>query len=149
MQDDVMPPVIDQEAKRPARPWRPSSLLTLAILCGAIASTAIGYLNASRLGVEPAKRLLILLIGVVELTLVTLVYTRLDGGGWSALARALVRGAVLVGGCALQLRLQRPRDEEFQRASGEYGSLWRPGFVAAVCGVVLEVALQGLVEEWL
>jgi hypothetical protein len=117
----------------------------VAFFGGVIAVTTVAFLNARRLGVEPVKRRLILLAGVIGLIAVIAVFVLFygDQGITSGLRVGTRVLAVLC--CLVQLRLQRPMDRAFQLRGTDYGSLWWPGIAAVIGGAVAEALILLLV----
>ena len=114
-------------------------------MCGVLASTAVAYLNAGRLGVDAAKRRLIPLTGLAGLLAVIGLFVLLygDSGVTSGLRVSIRVVAVLC--CLAQLRLQRPMDRAFQLRGADYGSLWGVGIAATIGGAVAEALILLLV----
>jgi len=105
----------------------------------------VAYLNAGRLGVDAAKRRLILLTGLAGLLAVIGLFVLLygDSGVTSGLRVSIRVVAVLC--CLAQLRLQRPMDRAFQLRGADYGSLWGVGIAATIGGAVAEALILLLV----
>jgi hypothetical protein len=145
MPDDLLRPTVGAGVDMSARPWRLMSQTYVAFFGGVLASTAIAYLNSGRLGVDAAKRRLILLTGlagfVVVIGVFLLVYG--DSGITSGMRVGIRVVAVLC--CMVQLRLQRPMDRAFQLRGADYGSLWRMGIAVTIGGAVVEGLILFLV----
>ncbi len=145
MPDELLRPTIGAGIDMSVRPWRLMSQTYVAFFGGVIASTVIAFLNAGRLGVDAAKRRLILLIGAIGLVGVIVVFALLNGdGGITSGLRVAVR-AVAVVCCLIQLRIQRPMDRAFQLRGVDYGSLWGPGIAVTVGGAIAEALILVLV----
>ncbi|MGZ0146104.1 hypothetical protein ACXJJ3_03440 [Kribbella sp. WER1] len=145
MPDDLLRPTVGAGVDMSARPWRLMSQTYVAFFGGVLASTVVAYLNAGRLGVDVAKRRLILLSGVVGLLVVVAVFLLLyaDSGVTSGLRVGIRVVAVVC--CMAQIRLQRPMDRAFQLRGAEYGSLWGVGIAATIGGAVAEALILLLV----
>ncbi|HZX07065.1 hypothetical protein [Kribbella sp.] len=145
MPDDLLRPTVGAGVNMSARPWRLMSQTYVAFFGGVLASTVVAYLNAGRLGVDAAKRRLILLSGAVGLVVVVAVYLLLyaDSGITSGLRVGIRVVAVLC--CMAQIRLQRPMDRAFQLRGADYGSLWSVGIAATIGGAVTEALILVLV----
>lgn len=141
MPDELLRPTIGAGVDLSARPWRLMSQTYVAFFGGVIASTVIAFLNARRLGVDAARRRLILLTGAIGLVAVIAVFALLstDGSVTSGL-RVAIR-IVAVGCCLVQLRIQRPMDRAFQLRGAEYASLWGPGLALTIGGAVAEALI--------
>ncbi|MGW6196437.1 hypothetical protein ACWF0M_09845 [Kribbella sp. NPDC055110] len=144
MPDELLRPTVGAGVDMSARPWRLMSQTYVAFFGGVLASTAVAYLNAGRLGVDAAKRRLILLTGLVGLLAVIGVFVLLyDDSGTSGI-RVIIR-VVAVLCCLVQLRLQRPMDRAFQLRGADYESLWGVGIGVAVGAAIAEVMILVLV----
>ncbi|GAA3111494.1 hypothetical protein JOF29_004305 [Kribbella aluminosa] len=145
MPDDLLRPTIGAGVNMSVRPWRLMSQTYVAFFGGVIASTVVAYLNAGRLGVDAAKRRLILLSGLAGLVVVVAVFLLLyaDSGITSGLRVGIRVVAVLC--CMAQIRLQRPMDRAFQLRGAEYGSLWGVGIAATIGGAIAEALILLLV----
>ena len=139
MPDELLRPTIGAGVNMSVRPWRLMSQTYVAFFGGVIASTIIAFLNARRLGVDAAKRRLILLIGVVGLVAVIAVFSLLNGDDHVTSGLRVSTRVVAVLCCLVQLRLQRPMDRAFQLRGTDYGSLWGPGIAAAIGGAIAEL----------
>ncbi|HEY9339825.1 MAG TPA: hypothetical protein VIQ79_35615 [Kribbella sp.] len=145
MPDELLRPTVGAGVDMSARPWRLMSQTYVAFFGGVLASTAVAYLNAGRLGVDAAKRRLILLTGLAGLLAVIGLFVLLygDSGVTSGLRVSIRVVAVLC--CLAQLRLQRPMDRAFQLRGADYGSLWGVGIAATIGGAVAEALILLLV----
>ncbi|HEY4569758.1 MAG TPA: hypothetical protein VIH10_09845 [Kribbella sp.] len=145
MPDDLLRPTIGVGVDLSVRPWRLMSQTYVAFFGGVIAVTAVAFLNARRLGVEPVKRRLILLAGGIGLIAVIAVFVLFDGDqGITSGLRVSTRVLAVVC-CLVQVRLQRPMDRAFQLRGTDYGSLWWPGIAAVIGGAVAEALILLLV----
>lgn len=142
MPDDLLRPTVGAGVDLSARPWRLMSQTYVAFFGGVLASTAIAYLNAKRLGVDAAKRRLILLTGLAGLLVVIGVFVLAygDDSGLTSGLRVGIR-VVAVVCCMLQVRLQRPMDRAFQLRGADYGSLWGMGIAVTIGGAVAEALI--------
>jgi hypothetical protein len=145
MPDELLRPTVGAGLDMSARPWRLMSQTYVAFFGGVLASTAVAFLNAGRLGVDAAKRRLILLTGLVGLLAVVGVFVLLydDAGVTSGLRVSIRVVAVLC--CMVQLRLQRPMDRAFQLRGADYGSLWGWGIAVTIGGAIAEALILLLV----
>ena len=141
MPDDLLRPTIGAGVDLSVRPWRLMSQTYVAFFGGVIASTTIAYLNARRLGVDAAKRRLILLIGAAGLAIVIALFSFLNGGDDLTSGLRVGVRVVAVVCCLAQLRLQRPMDRAFQLRGTDYRSLWGPGIAATIGGAVAEALI--------
>jgi hypothetical protein len=145
MPDELLRPTIGAGVDMSARPWRLMSQTYVAFFGGVIASTVIAFLNARRLGVDAAKRRLILLTGAIGLVGVISVFALLNSDGdFTSGLRVAVR-AVAVVCCLIQLRIQRPMDRAFQLRGVDYGTLWVPGIAVTIGGAIVEALILVLV----
>lgn len=150
MPDELLRPTVGAGVDMSVRPWRLTSQTYVAFFGGVLASTAVAFLNAGRLGVDAAKRRLILLTGLVGLLAVIGVFVLLYGTGdagdtgvTSGLRVSIRVVAVLC--CLVQLRLQRPMDRAFQLRGADYGSLWGWGIAVTIGGAIAEALILFLV----
>lgn len=145
MPDELLRPTVGAGVDLSARPWRLMSQTYVAFFGGVLASTAVAFLNAGRLGVDAGKRRLILLSGLAGLLVVIGVFVLLygDTGVTSGLRVSIRVVAVLC--CLAQLRLQRPMDRAFQLRGADYGSLWGVGIAVTVGGAIAEALILYLV----
>jgi hypothetical protein len=145
MPDELLRPTVGAGLDMSARPWRLMSQTYVAFFGGVLASTAVAFLNAGRLGVDAAKRRLILLTGLVGLLAVIGVFVLLyDDAGLTSGVRVSIR-VVAVLCCLVQLRLQRPMDRAFQLRGADYGSLWGWGIAVTIGGAIAEALILFLV----
>jgi hypothetical protein len=133
MPDELLRPTIGAGVDMSVRPWRLMSQAYVAFFGGVIASTAVAFLNSRRLGVDAAKRRLILLTGLVGLVAVVALFVLLDGESLQVSSRVVAVLCFMV-----QLRLQRPMDRAFQLRGTDYGSLWAVGIGLTIGGAVTE-----------
>jgi hypothetical protein len=145
MPDELLRPTIGAGVDMSVRPWRLMSQTYVAFFGGVIGATVVAFLNSGRLGVDAAKRRLILLTGLVGLVAVVAVSTLLDGDADVMSSLRVVTRVVAVLCCLVQLRLQRPMDRAFQLRGTDYGSLWGVGIAAAIGGAVVETLILLLV----
>ncbi|MGY4766465.1 hypothetical protein ACXC9Q_06035 [Kribbella sp. CWNU-51] len=141
MPDELLRPTIGAGVDMSVRPWRLMSQAYVAFFGGVIGSTIIASLNARRLGVDAAKRRLILLIGAGGLVAVIAVSTLLNGDDDLASGFGVAIRVVAIVTCLAQLRLQRPMDRAFQLRGTDYGSLWGPGIAATIGGAIAEALI--------
>lgn len=145
MTDELLRPTIRTSAGS-ERPWRVGSQGYVAFFGGALAVTAIAYLNSGRLGMPAKDRRTLLVIGGVALA-VELLIARLvaDLVAMNAL-RLIVRAIALLGYLAMA-RLQHTPERVFQLRGGEHARLWGPG-LAAVFGLGIPEILLIAVVVW-
>ncbi|WP_329477976.1 hypothetical protein OG555_37555 [Kribbella sp. NBC_01484] len=141
MPDELLRPTIGAGVDMSVRPWRLMSQAYVAFFGGVIGSTIIASLNARRLGVDAAKRRLILLIGAGGLVAVIAVSSLLNGDDDLASGLGVGIRVVAILTCLAQLRLQRPMDRAFQLRGTDYGSLWGPGIAATIGGAIAEALI--------
>jgi hypothetical protein len=141
MPDELLRPTIGAGVDMSVRPWRLMSQTYVAFFGGVIGSTIIASLNARRLGVDAAKRRLILLIGAGGLVAVIAVSSLLNGDDDLASGLGVGIRVVAILTCLAQLRLQRPMDRAFQLRGTDYGSLWGPGIAATIGGAIAEALI--------
>ncbi|WP_405066373.1 hypothetical protein OG558_32290 [Kribbella sp. NBC_01510] len=141
MPDELLRPTIGAGVDMSVRPCRLMSQAYVAFFGGVIGSTIIASLNARRLGVDAAKRRLILLIGAGGLVAVIAVSSLLNGDDDLASGLGVGIRVVAILTCLAQLRLQRPMDRAFQLRGTDYGSLWGPGTAATIGGAVAEALI--------
>ena len=141
MPDELLRPTIGAGVDMSVRPWRLMSQTYVAFFGGVIGSTIIASLNARRLGVDAAKRRLIVLIGAGGLVAVIAVFTLLSGDNDLTSGFGVGIRVVAILTCLAQLRLQRPMDRAFQLRGTDYGSLWGPGIAATIGGAIVEALI--------
>jgi hypothetical protein len=147
MPDELLRPTIGAGVDMQVRPWRLMSQTYVAFFGGVIASTVIAFLNARRLGVDSAKRRLILLTGAIGLVGVIIVFALLNSDGRLTSGLRVALRALAVVCCLAQLRIQRPMDRAFQLRGTDYSSLWVPGIAATVGGAIVEALILVVVTE--
>ena len=128
------------------RPWRLMSQTYVAFFGGVIASTVIAFLNARRLGVDAARRRLILLTGAAGLVAVTVAFALPFGEYGETPVPSVVVTALAMGCSFVQQRIQRPMDRAFQLRGTDYRPLWGPGIAATVGGVAVQILIASLVD---
>lgn len=145
MPDELLRPTIGAGVDLSVRPWRLLSQSYVAFFGGVIAATVIASLNARRLGVDAAKRRLILVIGGIGFVVAAAVFIVLErrlgaDDPYSAVPNVAMTVIAVV--CSiLQQRLQRPMDRAFQLRGSDYRSLWGPGIAATLGGLAIQAAL--------
>ncbi|MFF0341224.1 hypothetical protein [Kribbella sp. NPDC004875] len=145
MPDELLRPTIGAGVDMSVRPWRLMSQTYVAFFGGVLASTVVAYLNSGRLGVDAAKRRLILLTGLVGLAAVIAVFALFDSDADVTSGLRVSTRVVAVLCFLVQLRLQRPMDRAFQLRGTDYGSLWGVGIAATIGGAVAETLILLLV----
>ncbi|MEV5968068.1 hypothetical protein AB0L70_40255 [Kribbella sp. NPDC051952] len=141
MPDELLRPTIGAGVDMSVRPWRLMSQTYVAFFGGVVASTVIAFLNSGRLGVEAAKRRLILLTGLVGLVAVVVVFALVDGDEDVTSGLRVSSRVIAVVCCLVQLRLQRPMDRAFQLRGTDYGKLWVPGVAVTIGGAIAEALI--------
>jgi hypothetical protein len=153
--DDLFAPALAGKRRRVIpkgeRPWRLSSQLYVAFFGGALAVTAIAWLNARRLGVAGTKLRLIPLIGLAGLVATVAVVEIFGGGEIGSSQRILARVVALAtGGVLYGLQVSADRVYHAYTEGDEdavYDSLWRPGLAATFgLGIVQALLLVGALE---
>jgi hypothetical protein len=147
MPDELLRPTIGAGVDMKVRPWRLMSQTYVAFFGGVIASTVIAFLNARRLGVDAAKRRLILLTGAAGLVGVIAVFALLDADSDVTSGFRVAVRVVAVLCCLVQLRIQRPMDRAFQLRGTDYAPLWGPGIAITIGGAVAEAFLLVIVAR--
>jgi hypothetical protein len=145
--DELLRPSL-QDVRRPAaggRPWRLSSQFYVAFFGGALAVTALAWLNAGRLGATREVKRRILVAGTVGVVASVVVSYTFFGNDYGSAARIGYRVVGVVTSIVL-FRLQRSADRVYQfRAPGshddQYDRMLVPGLVAVVAGGVLQLAI--------
>ena len=124
------------------RPWQLGSEFYVAFFGGVLAVTAIAWLNAGRLGLEPARRWLILGLGAAGLVVMLVVLAVLDFEPGRAYRFAgQITGVVVFGGYyAIQKEADRVYST-FAPDDEEYDSLWIPGLIAVIVGFIVQLAI--------
>jgi ABC-type enterobactin transport system permease subunit len=150
-EDELLRPAlagVEHELPVPGRrPWRLSSQLYVGFFGGALATTVIAWLNATRLGLPQRDRLLIAGVGVLGLVAAAVAVLVIDPGSVQPIR--LVLGVSGIATAALQSPLQKNADRRygFRHGEGSYDSLWVPGLVAVlVLGTAQNAALYLLVQ---
>ena len=142
MSDEAIDPVAMVSRVPGRRPWRPFSLLYVALLGGSLAVTVIACLDAGRLGAGSRERRLILVSGALGflLTVPVVVFVVAamlhDAAGG---VRFALRAPAVVAALA-QIGILGRFDRTFREQRGEYGSVWLPGLLAVVLGGIGEAA---------
>lgn len=141
--DDLFAPalagVTGELAAAGSRPWRLGSQLYVGFFGGALAATAIAWLNAERLGLKPRDRWPIVAAGALGLV-VTVAAAAIYGSSATMTLR-LFLNAGGIGTAAAQRRTQSAADRRYGFRHGEegYDSLWGPGFAAVIGLGLLEL----------
>lgn len=148
MPDELLRPTIGAPVDLSVRPWRLMSQTYVAFFGGVIAATTIAFLNARRLGVDAAKRRLILLTGAVGLLVSIVVVFSVNLGAddpYSAVPNVATTAVALVTSY-VQQKIQRPMDRAVQLRGIEYRPLWGPGIAAAIGGMAVQTLIVYLVD---
>ncbi|MEH1014187.1 hypothetical protein V6U90_13875 [Micromonospora sp. CPCC 206060] len=146
MPDPLLTPTITATPQVGAPPWRPQSLLVPAVLGGALAVTALGLINAARLGRPPSARLAVLGTGLLALgarIVATLILAPSTGGP----ARAIGTVAGVLAWLVVRGTQNRPF-RAYELRGGEPARLFWPGLAAiAACGLT-EAVLLAILLGW-
>jgi hypothetical protein len=155
--EELLAPTIGRQwAGGMPRPWQVTSQFWIAFLGGVLAVTAIAWMNAGRLNVDPRRRRWIAIIGAVALGANLAFWLRrpLSGDGflrWAGGASDIRLYSRILGVVAYlaYARLQRHEDRAYMYlAAPQYESLWKAGMIATfVLGPLQGVALPGI--AWL
>ena len=143
MPDELLRPTIGAPVDLSVRPWRLMSQTYVAFFGGVIAVTTIAFLNARRLGVDAAKRRLILLTGAVGLIASLFVLFTIDfrtDDPYEAVQNAATTAIASVTSY-VQQRIQRAMDRAVQLRGIDYRPLWGPGIAASVGGIAVLMLL--------
>ncbi len=127
-------------------PWRISSQFVVGFLGGALATTAIAWLNARRLRLRPGRRRGILIVGaagvVLSLVLAAILFRTAAPGLRPASAVRLSNRLVGLLVYLVLAKIQLPGDRLFAvHGGGEHASLWIAGALAIVLGGLLQALL--------
>jgi hypothetical protein len=150
MPDELLRPTIGAGVDLSVRPWRLMSQTYVAFFGGVIASTVIASFNARRLGVDAAKRRLIIVTGAIGLVMALAVFILLErllgaDDPYSAVPNVAAT-VIAVSSSALQQRFQRPMDRAFQLRGSDYRPLWGPGIAATAGGWAIQALIVYLVD---
>jgi hypothetical protein len=145
--DDLLRPSLQDVRNLPAggRPWRLSSQFYVAFFGGALAVTALAWLNAVRLGATRDTRRWILVTGTVGVVVSIVVSYIFFGDDYGSAARIGYRVVGVVTSIVLY-RLQRSADRVYQfRTPGsddeQYDRMLAPGLVAVLAGGVVQLGI--------
>jgi hypothetical protein len=136
------------------KPWRLGSQLWVAFFGGALAYTAIAYLNGQRLGLPKARLQQILAIGAVGFIATIIVdYMLLNQMSSDSLSDES-RGArfagriVAVAVYGIVYQMQKSADRVYRYAHNDsYASLWKPGLIAVFgLGIVQNLLVFAIVR---
>lgn len=127
------------------RPWRLTSQFYVAFFGGALAVTALAWLNAGRLGATREVKRWILVAGTVGVVASVVVSYIFSGDDYGSAARIGYRVVGVVTSIVLY-RLQRSADRVYQfRTPGsdedQYDRMLAPGLVAVLVGGVLQLGI--------
>jgi hypothetical protein len=145
--DDLLRPTL-QDVRSPAagrRPWRLAPQFYVAFFGGALAVTALAWLNAGRLGATREAKRWILVAGTAGVVASIVVSYIFFGDDYASAARIGYRVVGVVTSIVL-FRLQRSADRVYQfRTAGsdeeQYDRMLAPGLVAVLVGGVLQLAI--------
>lgn len=145
--EDLLRPSL-QDVRDPAaggRPWRLSSQFYVAFFGGALAVTALAWLNAGRLGATTEVKRWILVTGTVGVVASIVVSYMFFGDDYRGAARIAYRVVGVVTSIVLY-RLQRSADRVYSfrtpRSDDEqYDAMLGPGLVAVLAGGVLQLVI--------
>lgn len=119
------------------KPWRTESMFVPAFFGGPVAVTILAALNARRLGARSAVPWL-LAVGVAAFIGLVAFMTIPADPPATARVVIIVAGLVVYG---VQAWILRGPSRLHQLRSGEYDSLWAPGFAAIVISVVITLGV--------
>lgn len=127
------------------RPWRLTSQFYVAFFGGALAVTALAWLNAGRLGATREVKRWILVAGTVGVVASVVVSYIFSGDDYGSAARIGYRVVGVVTSIVLY-RLQRSADRVYQfRTPGsdedQYDRMLAPALVAVLVGGVLQLGI--------
>lgn len=141
--EELLTPTL-QDYRRPAdaqygRPWQLQSQMWVAFFGGILPATVIAYLNGRRLGISPARRRWMLVVGAAGLlATVALSYAAAapsaasTGPRSSQWARFGGRAVAMIG-FLIFYQLQKSADRVYQfNDDAEYASLWVPGILTTL-----------------
>jgi hypothetical protein len=136
----LTPTIGPQWAGGRPRPWAMSSQFWVAFLGGILAVTAVAWLNAGRLNVNPRRRRWIAIIGTAALVANLAFWLRRPPSGdgflrWAGGAKDIRLYSRFLGVLVYlaYARLQRREDRAYAYlASQPYESLWKVGMAAAL-----------------
>jgi len=140
LEELLTPSIGERRAFSGPSPWRVHSQLWVAFFGGVLAVTAIAWVNAGRLRMEPRRRRWIPVIALAALAVILGFWLRRPPTGatffwWMAGARdiRLYSRIVAVVAYLLYARLQRRDDRAFGFFNpAPYASLWKAGLAATV-----------------
>jgi drug/metabolite transporter (DMT)-like permease len=153
--DDLFAPSLQDEARVEAltegeRPWHLSSQFYVAFIGGALAVTAIAWLNARRLRAPEETRRWIVILGVLGVVASVVASYLLYGSDYSSATRLGYRVVAVLLALAFYKLLQ-PADRvySFRSPVGEdeqYDSMWIPGLIATLVGgaILLGIVFAGI-----
>jgi len=127
------------------RPWRLSSQLYVGFFGGAIATTVIAWMNATRLGLSQRDRLLIAGVGVVALLAAAVAVFVLDPDGNRRIRLIVSFTGIATAAAQRLLQAKADRRYGFRHGEGAYDSLWVPGLIAVLVLGTVEAVLLYLV----
>lgn len=133
---DLLTPTLAEHRPRSSdapAPWNLGSQVYVAFLGGALAVTAIAYLNSARLEAPTRTRMVILLIGLLSFASILVVAALLGQGEDTPSGFRVALQLVAVAGWGLMFLIQRPYERIFETFDDtEHASLVWPGLAAIV-----------------
>jgi hypothetical protein len=153
--EDLFAPSLQEEGRveplaAGERPWQLSSQFYVAFFGGALAVTAIAWLNAKRLRATEETQRWILILGALGVVASVVVSYLLYGNNFGSATRIGYRVvAVLLAGAFYKLLQAADRVYSFRSPAPEdeqYDSMWGPGLLATFVGgaVQLGVVFAGM-----
>ena len=148
--DDLFAPSLQDEARiepltEGERPWHLSSQFYVAFIGGALAVTAIAWLNAKRLRAPGETRRWILILGALGVVASVVVSYVLYGNDFGSATRIGYRVvAVLLAGAFYKLLQPADRVYSFRSPDDEdeqYDSMWVPGLIATFVGGAIQLGI--------
>jgi len=133
---DLLAPTLGDHRPRSAdapAPWELGSQVYVAFIGGALAVTAIAYLNSQRLGAPRRARVMIVVIGLLSFAAILIVAALIGQEEDLPAGARVALQLVAVAGWGLMFLIQRPYERIFEAfADTEHPSLLGPGLVAVL-----------------
>jgi hypothetical protein len=148
--EDLFAPSLQGEARvepltEGERPWQLSSQFYVAFIGGALAVTAIAWLNAKRLRASSETQRWILVLGALGVVASVVVSYLLYGDNFGSATRIGYRVvAVLLAGAFYKLLQPADRVYSFRSPVPEdeqYDSMWVPGLIATFAGGAVQLGI--------
>ena len=148
--EDLFAPSLQGEARvepltEGERPWQISSQFYVAFIGGALAVTAIAWLNAKRLRASSETQRWILVLGALGVVASVVVSYLLYGDNFGSATRIGYRVvAVLLAGAFYKLLQPADRVYSFRSPVPEdeqYDAMWVPGLIATFAGGAVQLGI--------